>query len=271
VPAAPQAVAPPRREQDLIVIPEATEPRRWGVVTAIVAGVVALAVIAALAVFASEQRDRADELDAQFATAIDDQQALVDANAAARERAAALEVRVGVLEGDLQRARQGQDVATASRQEARQNLRQAQQDLADEQARFRAYMGPPVADGTHVGRLIAVGADQSPARVTADFGRWFTGAAATQAAIDDGAISAGDSVPRYFRNDGSTWRTLPLDTFATVTIRPSSGGFTTTVSAAELQRLMRADSRRAERITNDPFRLTVVDGRVTAFRQLRYP
>jgi hypothetical protein len=34
---------------------------------------------------------------------------------------------------------------------------------------------------------------------------------------------------------------------------------------------MRADSRRAERITNDPFRLTVVDGRVTAFRQLRYP
>ena len=76
-----------------------------------------------------------------------------------------------MLEGDLQRARQGRDIASASKQEARENLRQARDALDEEQARFRSYMGPVVNDGAHVGRLIAVGADQSPARVTIDLGR----------------------------------------------------------------------------------------------------
>jgi hypothetical protein len=64
---------------------------------------------------------------------------------------------------------------------------------------------------------------------------------------------------------------LPLDTFATVTVLRWRAGGTVAISLAELQRLMRADSRRADRITHDPFRITVVDGRVTALRELRYP
>ncbi len=271
VPVAPRAPKAPRREQDLIVIPEAREPRRWGVAAAIVAGALALILIIALALYAVDQRDRADDLDAQLTAALDDQQALIEAATASRERVAELETRVGVLEGDLQRARQGRDIASASKQEARENLRQARDALDEEQARFRSYMGPVVNDGAHVGRLIAVGADQSPARVTIDLGRWFTGAAATHAAIEDGVIVAGDTKSRYFRNDDPIWRTLPVDTFATVTVRRWGGSVTYTIALSELQRLMRTDSRRAQRITNDPFRVTVTDGRVTALTQLRYP
>ena len=136
--------------------------------------------------------------------------------------------------------------------------------------RFRAFMGPVIADGTHVGRLIAVGADQSPARITIDLGRWFTGGAATGAAIEDGVIVSGENRPKYFRNDDVVWRTLPVDPFASVTVL-GVGGNRFTIGLGELQRLMRADTRRAERVTNDPFRITVVDGRITTLRQLSYP
>jgi hypothetical protein len=271
VPPAPRVERAPRREQDLIVIPEAREPMRWGPIAIVVAGAMALILIVALAVYAVDQRDRADALDAQLSQAIDDQRLLIDSSTAARERIAALETRLGTLEGDLTRARQGKDVLQASTKEARRNLREARRALEDEQARFRAYMGPPVADGAHTGRLIAVGADQAPARVTVDLGRWFSGAAATQAALDDGVIVTGETVPRYFRNDDLTWRTLPIDTFATVTVRRWNGSGTYTISLSELQRLSRADGRRADRIMHDPFRLTVTDGRVTALTQLRYP
>ncbi len=271
VPPAPRVERAPRREQDLIVIPEAREPMRWGPIAIVVAGAMALILIVALAVYAVDQRDRADALDAQFSQAIDDQRLLIDSSTAARERIAALETRLGTLEGDLTRARQGKDVLQASTKEARRNLREARRALEDEQARFRAYMGPPVGDGAHTGRLFAVGADQAPARVTVDLGRWFSGAAATQAALDDGVIVTGETVPRYFRNDDLTWRTLPVDTFATVTVRRWNGSGTYSISLSELQRLSRADGRRADRIMHDPFRLTVTDGRVTALTQLRYP
>jgi hypothetical protein len=270
-PPAPPVERPPRREQDLIVIPEATEPRRWSAVIVVAAGVLALIVIVALAAYAIDQRDRANALDTQLTQALDDQRALIDASTVARERIVALETRLGTLEGDLQRARQGREVLVASMQETRRNLRQARRALEDEQARFRTYMGPPVGDGAHTGRLVAVGADQSPARVTVDLGRWFSGGAATEAAIDDGVIVSGDTVPRYFRNDDLTWRTLPLDTFATVTVRRWNGSGTYTISLSELQRLSRVDGRRADRIMGDPFRLSVSDGRVTALTQLRYP
>ena len=271
VPVAPRASKPPRREQDLIVIPEAIEPRRWGIIATIVAGVLALVLIAALTAYAIDQRNRADDLDTQLTETLDDRQVLLEASTVARERIVSLETRIATLEGDLQRARQGRSVAAASRQETREQLRQARSTLAEERALFRSYMGPPIGDGTPVGKLISVGADQAPARVTIDIGRWFTGSAATQAAIADGVIVAGETVPRYFRNNGTTWRTLPLDTLASVSLLRRGGPGTVSISLAELQRLSRADSRRADRIFNDPFQLTVVDGRVTALRQLRYP
>ena len=49
------------------------------------------------------------------------------------------------------------------------------------------------------------------------------------------------------------------------------GSGTYTITLSELQRLSRADGRRADRIMHDPFRLMVTDGRVMSLTQLRYP
>ena len=267
MPAAPRSA---RREQDLIVIPEARPPRRWGPIAVAVAGALALLLVIGLVVFAVDQRQRADELDAQLTTALDDTRVLIDEAAASRERIAVLETRVAVLEGDLQRARQGNSVLSASRHEIRQQLRRARTELEAEQARFRAFMGPAIGDGTHVGKLVAVGANQSPARIVTDLGRWFTGAAATQAAIEDGVIGGGGSIHRYFRNEDVAWRTLPIDTFATVTVLRQGSRSSETITLAELQRISRSDSARAERIIRHPFSMTVVGGRITSLRELRY-
>jgi len=271
-PRAPEPIYPPkpsRFEQDLIIIPEAIRPRRWGVVAVVVAGAVALSLIIALAVFATDQRRRAGELDTQLTTALDDQRALIDAASASRATIQTLESRLAVLHGDLQRARQGRSVLVASKQEIKSQLQDVRAELEAERARFQSFMGAPLGDGTHVGRLIAVGADQSPSRITIDLGRWFTGNAATRAAIEDGVIAAGETRSRYFRNDDATWRTLPVDLFATVTLLRRNGG-TDQVTFAELQRLSRSDSSRARRIRHDPFSITVIGGRVTSLRELRY-
>lgn len=269
---APEPISPPKRsrfEQDLIVIPEAIQPRRRGFIAVVVAGVVALTFIIALVAYAADQRQRAGELDTQLTTALDDQRVLIDVATASRATIQTLESRLALLEGDLHRARQGRSVLAASKQEIKAQLQDVRAELEAERARFQSYMGSPLGDGTHVGRLVAVGADQSPARITTDIGRWFTGNAATQAAIEDGVIAAGDTRSRYFRNDDAAWRTLPVDLFATVTLLRWNGG-TYEITFAELQRLSRSDSARAMRIRQDPFSMTVVDGRITSLRELRY-
>lgn len=272
VPRAPEPIyptKPSRFEQDLIVIPEAIHPRRWRLIAIFVAGVLALSLIIALGAYAADQRQRAGELDTQLTTARDDQRALIDAAAASRATIQTLETRLAVLHGDLRRARQGRSVLVASTQEIKSQLRDVRAELEAERARFQSYMGAPIGDGTHVGRLIAVGADQTPSRITIDLGRWFTGKAATRAAIEDGVIAAGDTRSRYFRNDDAAWRTLPVDLFATVTLLRWNGG-SYEITFAELQRLSRSDSSRARRIRHDPFSINVVDARVTSLRELRY-
>jgi hypothetical protein len=271
IPLVPRPTSPmPRRfEQDLIVIPEAAQPRRWSLIAAAGAGVLALILIVGLVAYASDQRRQAVALGTQLDTAFDDQRALIDTVATTRAQIFALEQRLAGLRADLRRARDGRSVLVASTQELRSQLTVVKAELDAERARFRSFVGPPTGDGVHVGHLVVVGADQAPARVAIDIGRWFTGNAATNAAIDDGVIEPGATRDRYFRNDDVTWRTLPIDVSATVTVFRWNGG-TTTIDVAELQRLSRSDSLRSRRITRDPFAITVVDGRVISFRQLRY-
>ncbi len=267
----PPAPRPPasRFEPDLIVIPEAARPRRWPLVTAIVAGVLALLLVIGLVAYASDQRRQASTLGTQLDTAFGDQRALLDTIAATRAQILTLERRLAGARGDLRRARDGRSVLEASTQELRSQLTDMRAELDAVRATFRSFVGAPIGDGPHVGRLVAVGADQTPARVTIDIGRWFTGSAATHAAIHDGAIEPGATRARYFRNDDAAWRTLPVDVSATVTVFRWNGG-TDQIGFAELQRLHRSDSLRSKRITRDPFAVTVIDGRITSFRQLRY-
>ena len=150
------------------------------------------------------------------------------------------------LEERLRLAHQGRSVLAASRRETRQQLRRSRDDLESERARFQSFMGPAVADGTHVGKLVAVGASQVPARLIADLGRWFTGRAATQAAIADDAIRPGDTVPRRFRNDlppGARSRSIRWPRSRS---RRWNGKGTFTISLDELQRLSNSESRRPE-------------------------
>ncbi len=271
IPLVPRPTAPiPRRfEQDLIVIPEAAQPRRWSLIAATGTGVLALILIVGLVAYASDQRRQAVALGTQLDTAFDDQRALIDTVATTRAQIFALEQRLAGLRADLRRARDGRSVLVASTQELRSQLTVVKAELDAERARFRSFVGPPIGDGVHVGHLVAVGADQTPPRVTIDIGSWFTGNAATHAAIDDGVIEPGQTRRRYFRNDDVTWRTLTVDASATVTVFRWNGG-TTPIDVAELQRLSSSDSLRSRRITRDPFAITVVDGRVISFRQLRY-
>ena len=262
---------PPRREQDLIVIPEAARPRRWGPIAIGVAAGVAVLVAIGLAVAYSAERRRSDDLEAQLSAAVDDQVALTGAAATSRDRIVVLEGQVGDLEQELQRARQGRELVSASRREIRGELRRTRDELDAERARFRSFMGPAIDDGTHVGRLVAVGADQQPARIVTDLVRWFIGPAATEAAVADGAIASGQTVPRYIRNDDQTWRTVAIDPSATLTVRRWNRAGTTTVSLTELQRLSRAKSARARAMFRNPFSMTVADGQVTSLRELRYP
>lgn len=271
VPPPPVATRRQRREEDLIVIPEARQPGRWRLVGALAAAGLAAVLAVALAVAYTGERRRADDLEAELATALDDQATLTGEAAAARDRLLLLEGRVIDLEERLRLAHQGRSVLAASRREARRELVRSRDALEAERARFQSFMGSVVADGTHVGKLVAVGANQDPARLITDLGRWFTGRAATQAAIVDNAIRAGDTVSRYFRNELSTWRTLPVDPSATVTLRRWNGRGTYTVSLEELQRLSNALSRRAGDVFRSPFSMTLSGGQVTSLRELAYP
>jgi hypothetical protein len=271
VPPPPATTRRQRREEDLIVIPEARQPGRWRLAGALVAAGLAAVLAVGLAVAYSSERRRADDLEAELATALDDQATLTGEAAAARDRLLLLEGRVIDLEERLRLAQQGRSVLAASRREARRELVRSRDALDAERARIRSFMGPAVADGTHVGKLIAVGANQNPARLITDLGRWFTGPAATQAAIADGAIRPGDTVSRYFRNQLPAWRTLPVDPSATVTLRRWNGSGTYTVSLEELQRLSNAESRRAADVFRSPFSMTLAGGQVTSLRELVYP
>ncbi|MGH2538888.1 MAG: hypothetical protein ACRDGK_00020 [Actinomycetota bacterium] len=231
----------------------------------------ALVLVIGLAIAYSSERRRSDDLEAQLALAVDDQAVLTGAAAVSRDRIVALERQVGGLEQELERARRGRAVIEASRRETRGQLRSARDELDAERARFRSFMGPAIDDGTHVGRLVAVGADQEPPRIVADQVRWFIGPAATEAAIADGAIAAGQTVPRYIRNDEQSWRTVAIDPSAAVTLRRWNRVGTYTVSISELQRLSHSDAARARAIFHDPFSMTVAGGEVTSLRQLRYP
>ncbi len=127
----------------------------------IVAAGLALLLVIGLAVAYAAERRRSTDLEAQLAVAVDDQVALTGAAAVSRDRIVALEGQVGALEQELQRARQGRELASASNGRRAVNSaagpRRARCGAARGSARSWARRS---SDGTHVGRLVAVGADQ---------------------------------------------------------------------------------------------------------------
>lgn len=270
-----RSAAPPRRQQDLIVLPEAKRPRRWGVIAAIAAAVLAAVVIGAV-IGTIIADNRADEriADAAAAATLRAEAASLGPLGAAQQRVTGLELRVARLQDKVESQRRENEVVLATRRETRGQLEDARADLATAHADLRALQGPVVADGTHIVRVVAAGPSQSPARLVVQGGRWFTGPAARQAAIEDGVIAPYQRLRhgRYFRAGEGRWSTLDVSPTATVTVRrwPGSLG-TRTVSFSEYERILRMDASWARTAAHDPFWITVAGGVVTSMQQQRYP
>ncbi|HEY6567401.1 MAG TPA: hypothetical protein VI341_07775 [Actinomycetota bacterium] len=264
-----------RRQQDLIVLPEARPSRRWAWIAAIAAGVlVALVVGGAIGYAVADGRadDRAAE--AAAAARLDAEAAALEPLGAAQQQVAAMELQVIRLEDKVERQRQGNQVILATRRETRAQLDEARADLAAANADLRALQGPTVSDGTHIVKVVAAGPSQSPQRIVVQAGRWFTGPQARRAAIEDGVIVTGQRLPhrRYFRPSDGVWSTVDVSPTATVTVRRWAGSLgTRTVSFAEFERILRGDAPWARRAAHDPYWITVAGGDVTSMQQQRYP
>jgi hypothetical protein len=267
--------APSRRQQDLIVLPEARRPPRWGLIGGIVAGALAALLIGGIVGYVIAD-NRADErVDAAAAAArLDAENAALDPLNAAQQQVTAMEVQVARLQDKVDHQRQANEVVLTTRRETRNELEDARADLTAARADLRALQGPVLADGTHIVRVEAAGPSESPPRLVVLGGRWFVGPAARRAAIEDGVIAPGQRLPhkRYFRAGDGGWSTLDVSTGATVTVRrwPGSLGMRT-VSFDEFGAILRKDAAWARRVAHDPFWITVAGGDVTTLQQQRYP
>ena len=263
----------PRREQDLIVIPEAKQPRRWAPLVLGAAAIVAALVVGGIAGF-SIGKGEADERATEAQTALRGQAAADAQAAAALDTAQVLEARVAGLQQRIEDQRGAVKVLSASKRESRKLLDASREELAATKDQFRSVVGPAVSDGTHIGRVEAVTTSQDPARIVISMGRWFTGDAATQAAIDDGAILSGQQLrhDRYLSPGDGVWRVLRLDPGAAVTLHRWRGpGGVRTVSIQEFEHILSMTTAWAERATHDPYWFDVSNGVVTSLRQQRYP
>jgi hypothetical protein len=271
----PTTLRPTRRQQDLIVVPEARPPRRWGLTGAIVAGALAAVLVGGVIGFAiadNRAKDRIDE--AVAAVVLENQQAAAAAEAIARQQVSQLQGQVDGMEQRLADLRAANRVVNASKREARSELDATRADLDEARAGLRAVQGPPVDDGTHIVRIVAVGPSQAQPRIIVQMGHWFTGDAADAAAIADGFIPPGQTLAsnRYFRPGEGVWRTVKVSPTAPVTVRRFSGSLGgRVVGLAGLERILRMDAAWARRVAHDPFWITVDSGTVTALQQQRYP
>jgi len=264
---------PIRHDHDLIVVPDARPPRRWGLIAVVVAAILVALLVGGAIGYSMRQGDVRD-LQAQLAGSASQQQVAVTDVGAALQRVDALERRIEDLRANMEVQRRAVGVLRGSNHEKRRQVTQARKDLEAAQAELRATTGPPLSDGTSAVKVVAVGASQSPSRIVLDLGRWFTGAAAHDAAAADGLVAHTDRAnhPRYFRNREATWRIMPLAPSATATFwRRGSRLGPSTIAIADFQQLVRSGAPWAVRVSNDPFSATVQNGTVTGLRQLRYP
>ena len=272
---------PPRPRDQVVIVPEARPPSRWGLVGLIVAGSLVALLIGGIIGFVIADRRVDDRVDAATAAAsLDAEAASLARIDAAQQRITSLEQREAQLQDTIDGQRRAGQVVVASRREARAQLENtradlvvARADLDAARAGLRALRGPVVADGTHIVKVIAVGTEQSPPRIVVQVGRWFTGAEARRAAIADGVIVPGQPLPnrRYYR-PGDAWSTLDPSSTATVIVRRYTGnGGQRTVTLSEFERILRRDVPWARRAAHDPFWIRVFDGEVSSLQQQRYP
>jgi hypothetical protein len=225
-------------------------PRRWVMWTALA---VALALTAAaVGAFVWQRGETRVARDALAAAVSERDDALVEA--------LSLSARVDRLRGRLADASVGTEELTAR--------------LDAAQERLEAMLGPALGDGRHFGALVAVGADQDPPRLAIDVQQWFTGAAADEAAAEDGALPPGEThVPNdyYIRNQDTRWRILPIDPAAQVAMTVYPYGDPEAPRTVTLTRFAELFADAEGSVRWFPYWVTVRDGVVVEIEQQYIP
>ena len=254
----------------LIVLPEAKPKRRW---VRWVAAFVVLVWVAAVAGIGTYlwQRDEIRSRDRQIAAA----RSLTAVTAGDLSDA---NTTISDLQNDLSDTKQSLDQATVGKtlyleryNDALRKQQALQYKLDLQNNAFTDIIGPRLHHGIHIGYIVAVNPTQS--RVVLDLGRWFTGTAARQAAIADGAIPAGGSLhgSRYLRNTEHSWRIVHVRFGTTITLRHYRGvGGPTVASLSTLATIFNGTGVADDTVRTDPFWVTVEDGEITAIMQQQY-
>jgi hypothetical protein len=141
-------------------------------------------------------------------------------------------------------------------------------DLAAMRQRYAALVGPALPDGRHFGRLIAVGADQSPPRIVIEIEQWFTDEAADQAAAEDGAVWENGY---YIRNENPRWRVVEVVPSTMVALTTYPFGQIDQPLMVGFERFTHLYARDAHGLRLLPYWITVRDERVIAIEEQYIP
>ena len=138
-----------------------------------------------------------------------------------------------------------------------------------------ATASPALADGKHYGEIKAVAVD--PDSVTFDVEEYLTGQAATDAAVADGVIKPGESMPDdvYVRNTNKATTTLAVAPSVEVRILGLDGGAPTMkpVSFAEFAKRFKGNiaPRALGSLKEFGYWVTLTNGQVTAIEEQYHP
>ncbi|HEV8563720.1 MAG TPA: hypothetical protein VGR41_02280 [Actinomycetota bacterium] len=254
----------------VVVLPDAAPKRRWPVIAGVLLLAGWTAAIAGIGVYLwqrGEVRDR-DAIITRTQSTNDD---LTVRLAGVDGQIADLQTEIDSTKAKLESAQNGLDVAQGTNIEGQNQAGILQAQLDGLKGRLRTTIGPRLHHGMHIGYIVAVNAAES--RVVLDIGRWFTGRAARQAAIADGAIHPSGHLPdrRYLRNPDHSWRVVHVRSLTHVTLRHYQGADgPTVVTISTLASIFDSGRPADETVRLDPFWVMVDDGKVIEITEQQY-
>ena len=179
----------------------------------------------------------------------------------------------------LDDALEREDFADAQLEDVRAALERSHEDVHDleqELGRLRSKGGTThstaIEDGRHPVLLEEVGADG----MVVDVIQWLTGEAANKAAVEDGVIEEGDSVPNdyYIVNDNPMLREIPVAADVQVTLSTWDCQNVPTEKSVVFDRfveLFDGDGECVDSLAVNPYWLTVEDGVIVAIEEQYRP
>lgn len=142
-----------------------------------------------------------------------------------------------------------------------------------QQAKQQEQVAGKLADGKYFGSLKEVSGTKR--EITTDLKQFLTGKKAEKAAIKDGVIKKGDTLPNdyYIRNESKQLRTLSVGEQPTVKILTKGGGSPKekTVSFAELAKLFHAGGSQNAHLHRNGFWIYIDAGKIAKLEEQFVP